>query len=513
MPHSLAAATGTRGASSPLGATPYRDGTNFSLFSRHAAGVELLLFDRALDAQPARAIRLDPVANRTYHYWHAFVPGLRPAKSTATGSTGRRAPANGMRFDPAKLLLDPYGRAVVVPEGYCREAARRPGDNDGHRHEERGGRPAAYDWEGDAPLRRPSARTIIYEMHVRGFTRIPAPGCGETTRGTYAGLIEKIPYLQQLGITAVELLPVFQFDAQDCPPGLVNYWGYCAGLVLRAAPGLQLAPGPAGPGRRVSRHGQGAAPGGHRGHSRRRLQPHRRGRRARADALLPRLDNAIYYMLERRPVAVRQLHRLRQHAQRQPSDRAPHDPRQPALLGGARCTSTGSGSTSHRSWRAIRRATPLPNPPVLWDIESDPVLAGTKLIAEAWDAAGLYQVGSFVGDALEGVERPVPRRRPPASSAATPGSVGDDVADRLVGSPDLYGHEQRERRAEHQLRHLPRRLHAERPGLLQREAQRGQRRRQPRRHQRQPQLELRRRGADRRSRRSRRCATGRSRTS
>ena len=86
--------------------------------------------------------------------------------------------------------------------------------------------PSAYDWEGDAPLRRPSAQTIVYEMHVRGFTRHASSGVSQQTRGTFAGLIEKIPYLQQLGITAVELLPVFQFDAQDCPPGKVNYWGY-----------------------------------------------------------------------------------------------------------------------------------------------------------------------------------------------------------------------------------------------------------------------------------------------
>src|SRR5258708_3558562 len=84
----------------------------------------------------------------------------------------------------------------------------------------------AYDWEGDTPLQRPASQTIIYEMHVRGFTRHPSSGVSETTRGTYAGLIEKIPYLQELGITAVELLPVFQFDPQDAPPGRVNYWGY-----------------------------------------------------------------------------------------------------------------------------------------------------------------------------------------------------------------------------------------------------------------------------------------------
>jgi isoamylase len=85
--------------------------------------------------------------------------------------------------------------------------------------------PSAYDWEGDVPLHRPASRTIIYEMHVSGFTRHPSSGVAEAKRGTYAGPIEKIPYLEDLG-TTVELLPVFQFDAQDCPSGRVNYWGY-----------------------------------------------------------------------------------------------------------------------------------------------------------------------------------------------------------------------------------------------------------------------------------------------
>ncbi len=86
--------------------------------------------------------------------------------------------------------------------------------------------PGAYDWEGDAPLRRSFASTVIYEMHLAGFTRHPSSGIAAELRGTYAGMIEKIPYLRDLGITAVELLPIFQFDPQDCPAGLVNYWGY-----------------------------------------------------------------------------------------------------------------------------------------------------------------------------------------------------------------------------------------------------------------------------------------------
>src|SRR5438445_13182515 len=130
-----------------------------------------------------------------------------------------------MRFDPTKALLDAYGRGVMVPSAYDRAAARRPGDNTGTALKSVVVDVSAYDWEGDAPLRRPSARTIVYEMHVGGFTRHPSSGVGEKTRGSYAGLIEKIPYLRDLGGTAVELLPVFQFDAQAAP-NEVNYWGY-----------------------------------------------------------------------------------------------------------------------------------------------------------------------------------------------------------------------------------------------------------------------------------------------
>ena len=99
-----------------------------------------------------------------------------------------------------------------------------------------------YDWEGDVPLKRPCSKTVIYEMHVRGFTRSPGSGLKNNLRGTYAGLIEKIPYLQELGITAVELLPIFQYDSQDAPPGLVNYWGYAPVSFFAPHRGYSVAP-------------------------------------------------------------------------------------------------------------------------------------------------------------------------------------------------------------------------------------------------------------------------------
>ena len=216
----------TTGRSFPIGAALVPGGANFSIFSRSAASIELLFFDRVDDARPSRVIPIDPLVNRTYHYWHVFVPGVQAGQIYGFRAYWPFEPDRGLRFDPSKLLLDPYGRAIVVPRNYSREAARLEGDNTATAMKSVVTDPHAYDWEGDVPLKRPWSRTIIYEMHVRGFTAHPSSAVTESKRGTYAGLIEKIPYLQQLGITAVELLPVFQFDPQDAPAGRTNYWGY-----------------------------------------------------------------------------------------------------------------------------------------------------------------------------------------------------------------------------------------------------------------------------------------------
>ena len=115
------------GVAAPLGATLCHGGVNFSMFSKHATGVELLLFDRADEAEAWRALRLDSVTNRTYHYWHIFMPGLAAGQLYGYRVHGQSEPATGMQFDSTKVLLDPYGRGVVVPEHYSRAAARRPG--------------------------------------------------------------------------------------------------------------------------------------------------------------------------------------------------------------------------------------------------------------------------------------------------------------------------------------------------------------------------------------------------
>src|SRR5262245_60678003 len=138
-----------RGRSYPLGASVGAHGVNFSLFSRSATGVELLLFDRVDGAKPERRIRI-PASNRTYHYWHAFVPGVRPGQIYGYRVEGPLAPERGLRFDATKVLLDPYGRGVVVPKNYDREAARREGDNAATAMKSVVVDPGAYDWEGDA---------------------------------------------------------------------------------------------------------------------------------------------------------------------------------------------------------------------------------------------------------------------------------------------------------------------------------------------------------------------------
>ena len=429
------------GKSHPLGATIAGSGANFSLYSRSATRVELLFFDHAADANPSRVVDLNPDAHRTYHYWHVFVPGVKAGQLYGYRVYGPFEPQRGLRFDAAKVLLDPYGRGVVVPPNYSRDTAAERGDNAASAMKSVVTDPAAYDWEGDAPLLRPSTQTIIYEMHVRGFTRHPSSGVIESKRGTYAGLIEKIPYLQELGITAVELLPVFQFDAQDAPQGRPNYWGYAPISFFAphaAYSSRQDALGPLDEFRDMVK------------------ALHRAGIELILDVVYNHtaegnehgptlcyrgLANEIYYILE--------------------PDRARYS------------NYTGTGNTLNANNPIVRRMIldslrywvaemhvdgfrfdlasilardasghVLPSPPVLWDIESDPLLAGTKLIAEAWDAAGLYQVGSFVGDSWKEWNG---RFRDDARDffRSAEGSL-KRLADRLIGSPDVYGHEERE---------------------------------------------------------------------
>ncbi|MEO0852621.1 MAG: alpha-amylase family glycosyl hydrolase, partial [Cyanobacteria bacterium J06648_11] len=235
------------GQSFPLGATVVRGGTNFSIYAKSAIALDLLLFDEPESPQPSRIIPLDRQRHKTFHYWHAFVPGIRHGQVYAYRAYGSHAPELGMRFDDSKVVLDPYARAVVGDELYSRKSASIPGDNTARSLRGVVVDTSQYDWEGDTAPRIPYSRTVIYEMHVGGFTAHPNSELAEDLRGTYAGAIAKIPYLKSLGITAVELLPVHHFDEQDAPPGVSNYWGYSTVAFFAPHRGYSSRRDPIGP--------------------------------------------------------------------------------------------------------------------------------------------------------------------------------------------------------------------------------------------------------------------------
>ncbi|GIV61681.1 MAG: glycogen operon protein GlgX homolog [Rhodothermaceae bacterium] len=429
------------GQSFPLGATVREGGVNFSVFSRNATSVELLLFEDADAGRPSRRIILDPRRNRTYYYWHVFVPGLQAGQLYGYRVHGPFQPERGHRFDASKLLLDPYARAVAVGRRYDREAAIGPGDNAAYAMKGVVVDPSTYDWEGDQPLCRPYARTVIYEMHVGGFTRHPSSGLPDRLRGTYAGLVEKIPYLKDLGITAVELLPVQHFDEQDVKPPLRNYWGYNPVAFFAPHSGYSSETSPLGPVNEFrdmvkALHAAGievildvvfnhTAEGDHRGPT----------------LGLRGFENVAYYLLEpdRRFYA--------NYSGCGNTLNANHSVVRRLILDCLRYWVSEMHVDGFRFDLASvlardERGRPLENPPVLWSIESDPVLAGTKIIAEAWDAAGLYLVGTFVGHRWaewNGPYRDDVRR----FFRGDPGMVGP-VAARLTGSPDLFDREGRD---------------------------------------------------------------------
>ncbi len=429
-----------QGRSFPLGATVYPKGVNFSVFSRRATALEVLLFDHVDDLTPSRVIPLDPQVNRTYYYWHVFVPGIAAGQLYGYRAEGPFEPEKGYRFNPAKVLLDPYGKCLARPDGYRRQAAHEA-VNDTPPMKSAVVDPGAYDWGDDAPPRTPFLRSILYELHVGGFTKHPTSGVPPERRGTYAGLIDKIPYLRELGVTAVELLPVYAFDDQDSPPGLTNYWGY--------SPISFFAPHAPYSSRRD--------PLGVLDEFRDMVKAlHAAGLEVILDVVYNHtaegggdgptfcyrgLANETYYILEANK----------------------------ALY----ANYTGCGNTLNANESVCRRlvldslrywvsqmhvdgfrfdlasilardpqGVPVSSPPVLWDIESDPVLANVKLIAEAWDAAGLYQVGRFPGESWK--EWNGRFRDDVRSFVKGDNGMARAVAHRLLGSPDIYQYRGRE---------------------------------------------------------------------
>ncbi len=402
-------------AGNPLpigGAHEQGNGVNFVLFSRHATGVRLDFYQKPDDSSPSRIIDLDPVRHRTGDVWHVWVRGISPGQLYGYRIEGPYRPEEGHRFNPHKLLLDPYARALAGVGNWDFLAARGYDSSSGltdlsfSNVDDAGTTPKCiftgghFDWEMDSPPKHPASDTVIYETHVRGFTIHPSSGVARP--GTFAGLTEKIPYLQDLGVTAIELMPVLEFnenESQRLNPitgeKLKNYWGY--------NPVAYFAP-------KQSYSFEGS-------HWRQTVEFremvktfHRAGievildivlnHTAENDELGPTIslrgiENSIFYMLQ-------------ENGRRYYKDY------------------TGVGNTLNANHPVVREFVRnvlrywvmhmhvdgfrfdlasvlgrdehgdiLRNAPLLEDIAEDPILSDVKIIAEAWDAGGAYQVGCF----------------------------------------------------------------------------------------------------------------------
>ncbi len=422
----------------PNGASVEDDGVNFSVFSRHACGAELLLYEDAHSREPFQIIRLDPEVNHTFFSWHVLVVDLPPGTHYTWRMEGPFEPrTHGWRFDAEIELVDPWARAVNL----CQWHRWRRLNTGAQPHDSPRGLVLAeeYNWEGDTPIRRPTEQTIIYELHVGGFTR--HANSGVQYPGTFLGLIDKIPYLQDLGITHVELMPIMAFDEQDVPPGvwdagLRNFWGYSSFGFFSPHPGYCVTP----------------EQGTHRREFRDMVKAlHRAGIGVILDVVFNHtseggtggptisfkgLGNETFYCLD-------------------------------GLDKRRYLDFTGCGNTVNANHPVVSRfiidaleywvremhvdgfrfdlasamardsdGRPMANPPVLWGIELSDTLNASKIIAEAWDAAGLYQVGSFPGYRWmewNGCFRDSVRRFVRGDSGLVP-----EIATRLAGSSDLY---------------------------------------------------------------------------
>lgn len=433
----MAAWSSTEGTVLPLGVSWMDDerAYNFSLYSRHAERVTLLLFGEGDLARPLVEYRLDPSRNKTWDLWHCRLREEEIGASRYYGYSidGPEAAGTGdwHAYDPGKVLLDPYAKDVYFPPSFRREAAKQPGPNLGEAP--LGVLPRvepAFDWGDDRPPRHESD-ALIYEMHVRGFTKSPTSGVPAEKRGTYAGVVEKIPYLKALGVTAVELLPVQEHDPEEA-----NYWGY---MTLNFfAPHRPYA----------------ADPDDVRDEFRAMVKALHRAdievildvvynHTAEADEAGPTysfrgIDNVAYYLMSDDP-------------------RAPY--RDYSGTGNTLDCSSGHVRTmildSLRYWvtemhvdgfrfdlaSALTRNTEGEiagaDVPLLTAIRTDPVLCRTRLIAEPWDAGGAFQLGIHFPGSLwhqwNGRFRDDVRR----FVRGDPGMV-PALMQRLYGSDDLF---------------------------------------------------------------------------
>jgi len=429
----------------PLGPTWDGTGTNFALFSQAAVAVQLCLFG------PRGAEERVSLRERTAHTWHAYLPGVGPGQRYGYRVRGPYAPHEGHRFNPAKLLVDPYAKAIE--DGWAWGDANVlpyvPGGDEGTAdlelddEDDAAAVPRcvvidpAFDWEGDEPPRRPWHETVIYETHVKGFTR-RHPGVREELRGTYAGLASEaaIAHLVSLGVTAVELLPVHHIADESFlfERGLTNYWGYSSIGFLAPHSGYAATDRPVdqlgefkGMVKALHRHGievildvvyNHTAEGNHLGPM----------------LSLRGVDNHTYYRLTPEDLRFYQDFTGTGNSL---------DSRQPAVLrlimDSLRYWVTECHVDGFRFDLASTLARQLydvdPLHTFLNTIHQDPVLSQVKLIAEPWDVRpGGYQVGNFpvLWSEWNGIYRDVMR-----DFWRGRASVGEFAA-RFTGSADLY---------------------------------------------------------------------------
>ena len=427
------------GSPLPFGAALRRQGINFAIFSQHATSVTLVLYLPGL-AESIAEFPLDPRLNRTGNVWHVFVRGLDPGVQYGYRMDARPNPTPHLhRFDPTLVLLDPFAKAIASRPvwGLATDGAAGTPSSPPHADIIEN----AFPWEGDKPLNIPLADSAIYELHVRGFTAHPSSGVKHP--GTFAGLAEKIPYLKELGVTAVELMPVTEFDEADCDrvnpftgERLLNYWGYQPISFFAPKAAYAVLPAPGAAVREFKEmvkqfHAAGlevildvvynhTAEGSERGRT----------------LSFKGIDNEIYYLLDPETGAYRNYSGVGNTLNcNQPVVRE-------MILDCLRYWVMEMHVDGFRFDLASilgrgEHGEVLANPPLIEHIAADPVLAATKVIAEAWDAAGLYQVGSFPawgrwaewnGKFRDDVRRFVKGDAGMVSALAT----------RLAGSPDLY---------------------------------------------------------------------------
>ena len=401
------------GKALPLGASFVNDGVNFAVFSRNATGVTLVLFESAQPGSRSIEIPLNKKGNKTGNIWHCFIRGLEAGTCYLYRADGPYFPERGQRFNPHKALLDPYAKALtdISDWDYSKCAGydlKKPGHDLAYSYDDNIEHlprcvvvDDSFDWEGDMPLNYPLRFSVIYETHVKGLTahhnsKVKHPG-------TYRGVIEKIPYLKDLGVTSLEFLPVQEFNENEIirynprtSEKLTNYWGYST--VSFFAPKGSYA--------------SDKTPGGQVREFKEMVKElHKAGIEVILDIVFNHtaegnehgptfsfrgLDNSIYYILNENK-------RYYQNY-------------------------SGCGNTMNCNHPVVRtfimdclrywvmemhvdgfrfdlgsilgrdqHGRLLENPPTLERIAEDPVLNSTKIIAEAWDAGGAYQVGWFPG--------------------------------------------------------------------------------------------------------------------